>query len=163
MSKTPINTILKWLSVADMFVMIEYIPFTIYTTYIRPSKIIHASILSRVSQNSRIPFAHCTPNFRTIFYFVLFFRSRRIELFVGCICIISYAFYTNFAYNIDIIDRDTGIMAIYCDQVSCIRCINRDCRIVWYCLRFLVIFGWFQLANGLCTTHTIAVLLFCFC
>lgn len=37
MSKTPINTILKWLSVADMFVMIEYIPFTIYTTYIRPS------------------------------------------------------------------------------------------------------------------------------
>lgn len=38
MSKTPINTILKWLSVADMFVMIEYIPFTIYTTYIRPSK-----------------------------------------------------------------------------------------------------------------------------
>lgn len=40
MSKTPINTILKWLSVADMFVMIEYIPFTIYTTYIRPSKII---------------------------------------------------------------------------------------------------------------------------
>ncbi|KAL7050508.1 hypothetical protein ACKWTF_004103 [Chironomus riparius] len=28
MSKTPINSILKWLSVCDMFVMIEYIPYT---------------------------------------------------------------------------------------------------------------------------------------
>lgn len=35
MSKTPINTLLKWLAVADMFVMMEYIPFTIYM-YIFP-------------------------------------------------------------------------------------------------------------------------------
>lgn len=35
MSKTPINTILKWLAVADMFLMIEYIPFSIYM-YIFP-------------------------------------------------------------------------------------------------------------------------------
>lgn len=27
MAKAPINKILKWLAVADMFVMIEYIPF----------------------------------------------------------------------------------------------------------------------------------------
>lgn len=38
MSKTPINTLLKWLAVADMFVMIEYIPFTIYM-YIFPGKV----------------------------------------------------------------------------------------------------------------------------
>lgn len=37
MCKTPINQILKWLAVADMFVMIEYIPFTIYM-YIIPGK-----------------------------------------------------------------------------------------------------------------------------
>ncbi|KAG4066995.1 hypothetical protein HA402_007743 [Bradysia odoriphaga] len=30
MSKTPINMILKWLAVADMFVMIEYIPFSYF-------------------------------------------------------------------------------------------------------------------------------------
>ncbi|XP_031640943.1 sex peptide receptor [Contarinia nasturtii] len=35
MSKTPINTILKWLAVADMFLMIEYIPFSIHM-YIGP-------------------------------------------------------------------------------------------------------------------------------
>lgn len=35
MNKTPINTILKWLAVADMFIMIEYIPFSI-NMYIRP-------------------------------------------------------------------------------------------------------------------------------
>ncbi|KAJ6644548.1 G-protein coupled receptor dmsr-1 [Pseudolycoriella hygida] len=35
MSKTPINMILKWLAVADMFVMIEYIPFS-YFHYISP-------------------------------------------------------------------------------------------------------------------------------
>lgn len=39
MNKTPINTLLKWLAVADMFVMIEYIPFTIYM-YIFPGKLI---------------------------------------------------------------------------------------------------------------------------
>lgn len=31
MSKTPINAILKWLAVCDMFVMIEYIPYTWHT------------------------------------------------------------------------------------------------------------------------------------
>ncbi|KAH8290763.1 hypothetical protein KR054_005675, partial [Drosophila jambulina] len=30
MAKTPINNILKWLAVADMFVMLEYIPYTSY-------------------------------------------------------------------------------------------------------------------------------------
>lgn len=40
MCKTPINQILKWLAVADMFVMIEYIPFTIYM-YIIPGKWMH--------------------------------------------------------------------------------------------------------------------------
>ncbi|KAG5677483.1 hypothetical protein PVAND_007241 [Polypedilum vanderplanki] len=34
MSKTPINSILKWLAVCDMFVMIEYIPYT-YHQYIK--------------------------------------------------------------------------------------------------------------------------------
>lgn len=51
--------------------------------------------------------------------FVLFSRSRRLPLFMGRICIVSYAFYANFAHNIDIVDSDSSIMAIYCDQVSC--------------------------------------------
>lgn len=38
MSKTPINMILKWLAVADMFVMIEYIPFS-YFHYIAAGKL----------------------------------------------------------------------------------------------------------------------------
>lgn len=42
MSKTPINTILKWLAVTDMFVMIEYIPFSLYM-YISPGKYISDS------------------------------------------------------------------------------------------------------------------------
>lgn len=48
MSKTPINTLLKWLAVADMFVMIEYIPFTIYM-YIFPGKIFY--LLTKVNIN----------------------------------------------------------------------------------------------------------------
>lgn len=39
MAKAPINRILKWLAVADMFIMLEYIPFAFYQ-YIckRPGK-----------------------------------------------------------------------------------------------------------------------------
>lgn len=64
MNKTPINTLLKWLAVADMFVMIEYIPFTIYM-YIFPG------------------------NFYWIFF--LIYRPRRIHhlhsnSYVYCVC-----------------------------------------------------------------------------
>jgi len=39
MAKAPINKILKWLAVADMFVMIEYIPFASYQyIYTSPGK-----------------------------------------------------------------------------------------------------------------------------
>ncbi|XP_016999241.2 G-protein coupled receptor dmsr-1 [Drosophila takahashii] len=39
MAKTPINNILKWLAVADMFVMLEYIPYTSYQyIYMRPGE-----------------------------------------------------------------------------------------------------------------------------
>ncbi|XP_055528418.1 G-protein coupled receptor dmsr-1 [Wyeomyia smithii] len=38
MSKIPINRILKWLSVTDMFVMIEYIPFAFYMYSILPDR-----------------------------------------------------------------------------------------------------------------------------
>ncbi|XP_055626466.1 G-protein coupled receptor dmsr-1 [Toxorhynchites rutilus septentrionalis] len=38
MSKIPINRILKWLSVADMFVMIEYIPFAFYMYSVLPDR-----------------------------------------------------------------------------------------------------------------------------
>jgi len=39
MAKTPINNILKWLAVADMFVMLEYIPYTSYQyIYMGPGK-----------------------------------------------------------------------------------------------------------------------------
>uniref|UniRef100_A0A182FEC0 G-protein coupled receptors family 1 profile domain-containing protein n=2 Tax=Anopheles albimanus TaxID=7167 RepID=A0A182FEC0_ANOAL len=38
MSKVPINRILKWLSVTDMFVMIEYIPFAFYMYLILPDR-----------------------------------------------------------------------------------------------------------------------------
>lgn len=36
LGNTPINSILKWLAVTDMFVMIEYIPFTMYQYIILP-------------------------------------------------------------------------------------------------------------------------------
>lgn len=37
MAKAPINNILKWLAVADMFVMLEYIPYTTYQyIYMKP-------------------------------------------------------------------------------------------------------------------------------
>lgn len=39
MAKAPINNILKWLAVADMFVMLEYIPYTTYQyIYMKPGK-----------------------------------------------------------------------------------------------------------------------------
>lgn len=38
MCKNPINRILKWLSVTDMFVMMEYIPFAFYMYSILPGK-----------------------------------------------------------------------------------------------------------------------------
>ncbi|XP_062708674.1 G-protein coupled receptor dmsr-1 [Aedes albopictus] len=38
MSKIPINRILKWLSVTDMFVMMEYIPFAFYMYSILPDR-----------------------------------------------------------------------------------------------------------------------------
>jgi thyrotropin-releasing hormone receptor len=38
MNKTPINSILKWLAVTDMFVMLEYIPFASYMYLIFPGK-----------------------------------------------------------------------------------------------------------------------------
>uniref|UniRef100_A0A182PTL8 G-protein coupled receptors family 1 profile domain-containing protein n=1 Tax=Anopheles epiroticus TaxID=199890 RepID=A0A182PTL8_9DIPT len=38
MTKVPINRILKWLSVTDMFVMIEYIPFAFYVYLILPDR-----------------------------------------------------------------------------------------------------------------------------
>lgn len=38
MSKAPINIILKWLAVTDMFVMVEYIPFSIYMYLIFPGE-----------------------------------------------------------------------------------------------------------------------------
>ncbi|XP_030375135.1 probable G-protein coupled receptor 139 [Scaptodrosophila lebanonensis] len=39
MAKAPINKILKWLAVADMFVMLEYIPFTCYQyIYMKPGE-----------------------------------------------------------------------------------------------------------------------------
>lgn len=38
MAKAPINIILKWLAVTDIFVMLEYIPFSIYMYLIFPSK-----------------------------------------------------------------------------------------------------------------------------
>ncbi|KFB46914.1 AGAP004829-PA-like protein [Anopheles sinensis] len=38
MTKVPINRILKWLSVTDMFVMIEYIPFAFYMYLILPDR-----------------------------------------------------------------------------------------------------------------------------
>ncbi|KAH8348637.1 hypothetical protein KR084_009334 [Drosophila pseudotakahashii] len=39
MAKTPINNILKWLAVADMFVMLEYIPYTSYQyIYMKPGE-----------------------------------------------------------------------------------------------------------------------------
>lgn len=38
MSKTPINRILMWLAVTDMFVMMEYIPFSCYMYLIFPGK-----------------------------------------------------------------------------------------------------------------------------
>lgn len=60
MSKTPINTILKWLAVADMFLMIEYIPFSIYM-YIGPSEY-------RLS-NKLVPNAH-THRINSCMYFV---------------------------------------------------------------------------------------------
>lgn len=40
MAKAPINKILKWLAVADMFVMIEYIPFASFKyIYMKPGKL----------------------------------------------------------------------------------------------------------------------------
>ncbi|XP_017865818.1 G-protein coupled receptor dmsr-1 isoform X1 [Drosophila mojavensis] len=39
MAKAPINNILKWLAVADMFVMLEYIPYTTYQyIYMKPGE-----------------------------------------------------------------------------------------------------------------------------
>ncbi|XP_058464988.1 G-protein coupled receptor dmsr-1 [Malaya genurostris] len=38
MTKIPINRILKWLSVTDMFVMVEYIPFAFYMYSILPDR-----------------------------------------------------------------------------------------------------------------------------
>lgn len=38
MTKVPINRILKWLSVTDMFVMLEYIPFAFYMYLILPGE-----------------------------------------------------------------------------------------------------------------------------
>lgn len=38
MSKAPINMILKWLAVTDIFVMVEYIPFSIYMYLIFPGE-----------------------------------------------------------------------------------------------------------------------------
>ncbi|XP_055839666.1 G-protein coupled receptor dmsr-1 isoform X1 [Episyrphus balteatus] len=38
MSKAPISKILKWLAVADMFVMIEYIPFATYMYVVSPGE-----------------------------------------------------------------------------------------------------------------------------
>lgn len=38
LGNTPINLILKWLAVTDMFVMMEYIPFTCYQYIILPGK-----------------------------------------------------------------------------------------------------------------------------
>lgn len=39
MSKAPINVILKWLAVTDIFVMLEYIPFSIYMYLIFPGEL----------------------------------------------------------------------------------------------------------------------------
>lgn len=39
MSKAPINIILKWLAVTDIFVMLEYIPFSIYMYLIFPGEL----------------------------------------------------------------------------------------------------------------------------
>ena len=33
---TPINRLLKWLAVADVFVMLEYVPFAIYRYLVSP-------------------------------------------------------------------------------------------------------------------------------
>lgn len=41
LGSTPINLILKWLAVTDMFVMMEYIPFTCYQYIILPGKSIN--------------------------------------------------------------------------------------------------------------------------
>ncbi|XP_068620576.1 G-protein coupled receptor dmsr-1-like [Battus philenor] len=38
LAATPINRLLKWLAVADIFVMIEYVPFSIYRYFILPSQ-----------------------------------------------------------------------------------------------------------------------------
>lgn len=48
MCKAPINIILKWLAVTDMFVMIEYIPFSIYMYLIFPGKC-KSMFFSRIS------------------------------------------------------------------------------------------------------------------
>lgn len=63
-----------------------------------------------------------------MFFFTLFFvfllrisklfRSRGLSLFVGSLCALSYAFYTDTTYDIDIFDSDSGIMALHCYQVS---------------------------------------------
>jgi hypothetical protein len=39
MAAAPINRLLKWLAVADVFVMLEYVPFAIYRYLVRPYKI----------------------------------------------------------------------------------------------------------------------------
>lgn len=35
MAAAPINRLLKWLAVADVFVMLEYVPFAIYKYLVR--------------------------------------------------------------------------------------------------------------------------------
>lgn len=144
MSKTPINTLLKWLAVADMFVMIEYIPFTIYM-YIFPGKVsiliaiylrkyinticivIHP-VLRRRSERwmifreikYRMPYVFHFPlsEWQCFCNLYLFCRSHGFPIYLGGVFTVSHAFHTNFAHNIDIADSDFGAMEIYCNKVS---------------------------------------------
>lgn len=55
---------------------------------------------------------------RFFFFAFSIHRSNGIQIFVGCVSYVSYAFYANTAHDINIVNSNIGTVALHCNQVS---------------------------------------------
>lgn len=103
--------ILKWLAVCDVFVMIEYIPFS-YFHYISPGMCTVFRMVNDCDHHMRINIIIIA------FTNVLYFRRTSVRLHLGYVFTVSYELYANFTHDINFINSYIGCMAIRSYKVS---------------------------------------------
>ena len=90
MAKAPINKILKWLAVADMLIMIEYIPFVSYQyIYMNARKYIMFHSVSLKTILVLVIALNCFNKFHFLFFNYHLRNLYNIHTYIHILCIIT--------------------------------------------------------------------------